>query len=144
MDHLSQFIGNHVLLCAGFAIVLFLIFFLEARIAGAGVGNRLTPQGVTQAINREEAVVIDIRDASVFRDGHIVGSVNIPMADWNAQERKLEKYKTKPIIIVDAMGQKVQMYRTKLITSGFENVKVLAGGVSAWRAASLPLVKGNK
>lgn len=143
MDHFSQFIGNHVLLCSAFAVVLFLIFFVEARIAG-GNGNHLTPQSVTQAINRENAVVIDIRDTSSFREGHIVGSVNIPMADWATQEKKLDKYHGKPIILVDAVGQKVQMYRAKLLKSGFENVKILAGGINGWRAASLPIVKGSK
>ena len=143
MDHLSQFIGNHALLCGAFAVVLFLVFFIEARIAGGG-GQHLTPQLVTQAINREEAVVVDLRDASVFRDGHIVGSLNIPMADWDVQQKKLEKYKAKPLVLVDAVGQKVQMYKIKLIKAGFTDVRILAGGINAWRAASLPLVKGNK
>ena len=143
MDHLSQFMSHHVLLCLGFALSLLVVFMVEARLAKGG-NHALTPQGVTQAINREDAVVIDIRDVDAFRDGHIIGSINVPSTQWEAQEKRLEKYKTKPIVIIDAMGQKAQTYQAKLTKSGFEQVKMLTGGINAWRSASLPLVKGSK
>lgn len=143
MDHLSQFVGNHALLCSGFALCLILVFFLEARIAG-GSGTHLTPQGVTLAINREDAVIIDIREVDAFREGHIIGAMNLSVANWESQGKKLEKYKTKPIVLVDVTGQKAQMYQAKLKKAGFEQVKILTGGMNAWRAANLPLVKGSK
>ncbi len=144
MEQLSQFVGNHWAMCGGFLILLLAIFYLEARTSGIAGGNRLTPQLVTHMINRDMAVVVDIREPNSFLDAHIIGSLNIPMSSWDVQIKKLQKYKSKPLIVVDAMGQKAQSYAHKLNQAGFENVKILGGGLNAWRNAKLPLVKGDK
>lgn len=38
----------------------------------------LTPAGFRQAVDEENAVVLDVRDLSDFAEGHIPGSINIP------------------------------------------------------------------
>jgi rhodanese-related sulfurtransferase len=144
MDHLSQFITHHWAMCGAFVIVILAIIMTEARIQGTSGGSRLTPQMVTHLINREMAVVVDIREANGFLDGHIVGAMNIPMSNWDTASKKLTKFKSKPVVIIDATGQKAQGFANKLKQAGFDNVKVLGGGVNAWRNAKLPLVKGNK
>lgn len=144
MDHLSQFVANHWVMCGAFLVALLGIFYMEARSQGVAGGNRLTPQLVTHAMNREMAVVVDIREPNGFLDGHVISAINVPMSSWDTQVKKLQKFKSKPIIVVDAMGQRSQGYATKLTQAGFENVKILAGGINAWRNAKLPLVKGSK
>lgn len=144
MDQFSQFVSNHWVMCGAFLVVLLAIFYVEARSQGVTGGNRLTPQLVTHAMNREMAVVVDIREPNGFLDGHIISAINIPMSSWDTQAKKLQKFKSKPVIVVDALGQKAQAYATKLKQAGFENVKILAGGINAWRNAKLPLVKGGK
>ena len=123
MDHLSQFISNHLLLSFGFIAVIIAIFVLEARSSGLAGGHRITPQMLTHLINRDKGVVVDIRDV---------------------QSKQLQKHKNKQLIVVDAMGQKAATYRTKLLKSGFEDVSLLGGGINAWKVAKMPLVKGNK
>lgn len=144
MDHLSQFVANHWAMCGAFLIVLVAIFYMEARTSGVAGGHRVTPQLATHMMNREMAVVVDVREANSFLDGHIIGAVNIPMSTWDAQSKKLQKFKDKPLIIVDALGQKSQGYATKLRQAGFSNVTILSGGLNAWKNAKLPLVKGKK
>lgn len=144
MDHLGQFITNHWALCGAFVLVLIAIVMVEARIQGGIGGARLTPQTATHLINREGAVVVDIREANAFLDGHIVGAINVPMSNWDVAAKKLQKYRSKPIVIVCNMGQKAQAYANKLKQAGFEQVKILGGGINAWRGAKMPLVKGNK
>lgn len=141
MDHLLQFIGHHWALCAGAIVVFIAIIMLEARTSGIAGGNRVTPQVLTQLMNREQAIVVDIRDTSDFRAGHIVGAVSMPIADWETRERQLEKYQHKPVILVDTTGQKSQTYATRLAKADFKNVKILGGGVNAWLSAKLPLVR---
>ena len=143
MTHVFQFLGNHWLLCGAFLAMLTVILFLEAQ-ASTSNEDKLTPQSATQLINRHDALLIDIRDSSAYRHGHIVNSLNIPSMEWDSQQNKLQKYQGKPIILVDALGQKVQTYVTKLKKSGFTQVKTLAGGINAWRTEKLPLVKGDK
>ena len=144
MDHLSQFVANHWPMCGAFLVVLLAIFYVEARSQGVAGGNRLTPQLLTHLMNRESAVVVDIREPNGFLDGHIIGAVNVPMSSWDAQVKKLQKHKSVPLVVVDAMGQKAQGYAAKLKQAGFDNVKILGGGVNAWRNAKLPLVKGKQ
>lgn len=144
MEHLSQFIINHMALSAAFIVVLVGIFILEARTAAGPTGSRLTPQLVTQMMNNEMAIVIDIRDGNAFRDGHIIGSINVPLSEWDSHLNKIEKFHDKPVIIVDAAGQKAVAQISKLTKSGFEQVKMLGGGIQAWRSEKLPLVRGKK
>ena len=54
---------------------------------------------------------------------------------------ELDKHKSSPIILVDAMGQQAGSAGRQLRAAGFENVMRLNGGISSWKESSLPLVK---
>ena len=47
-------------------------------IRGTG-GGSLTAQGAVQLINRERAVMIDVRDATEYAAGHATGARNVPL-----------------------------------------------------------------
>jgi rhodanese-related sulfurtransferase len=144
MDHLIQFIGHNWLLCGAFLAVLTAIVLVEGQDAGATGGLRLLPQAVTQLINRESAVVIDLQEVDAFREGHIVGAKNMPLSTWSEAQPKLKKYQSKPLVLVDQQGQKSARCARELQKAGFTQVHCLAGGLDAWRSAKLPLVRGNK
>jgi rhodanese-related sulfurtransferase len=55
----------------------------------------------------------------------------------------MEKYKTKPVILVCARGLQSVVVATQLRSKGFTQPMILAGGITAWQAAGLPLVKGK-
>ncbi len=95
----------------------------------------------TQLINREDAVVVDVRTDGEFSQGHIVNAVNIPQKSVEEQLTKLNKYRNKPIIMACRTGQVASGVGSKLRKNGFEQVYNLAGGLAAWESANLPLVK---
>ena len=101
----------------------------------------MTPALAIQLINREEAVVIDLRDATAFRDGHIVNAKNIPLVDFDHQQTKMETYRQRYVILVDVMGAKTAAIAARLKKNGFEKVVSLKGGIDAWKTAGMPLVK---
>ena len=136
---LFTFIINHWPLWLALFGVLALMFVNEYITKKQGPKN-LSPGAAVDAINREKAVVIDMRDAEAFRQSHIVDAKNIP----NAPITKLEKYKTKPFILICARGLQSSPLAVKLRKQGFTEVMVLTGGITAWKTASLPLVKGKK
>lgn len=141
LQKLWPFIMHHWILSAAFVLAVIVLIVLEARSKGVGGNTRLSVHQLTQLVNREQAVIVDIREAIVFNDGHIVNAVNIPLADVDQNIKRLEKDKQRPIVVVCAMGQKSLAVMNKLRKLGFEKVYVLTGGMAAWRNASMPVVK---
>jgi len=142
LHEITPFVIKHWPLAGAFVLVLILIFVEEAKSKQAG-GDKLTPAGATHLINREEAVVVDLRDVNAFRDGHIVNAKNFPLADFDRMKEKLEAFRDRPIILVDAMGLKTASVVITLKKSGFQKVVSLKGGIDAWKSASMPIVKGK-
>ncbi len=140
MEKLPAFIAHHWFLVACFVVAFILLIITEARSKGLG-GGRVTPQQATILINRENAVVVDIRDANAFNAGHVVNAQNIPAAQLDQQMNRLEAFKQRSIILVCATGQKSLSVMATLKKRGFEKVFVLTGGMGAWKNASMPVVK---
>lgn len=140
-QQIFHFIAKHWYWVAALIIALLLLIYEESKTRGVG-GSRLTPPMATRMINSENAVVLDIREANAFAQGHIVGAVNVPLPDLERNAKQLEKYKQRPIILVCASGQKSASVMNELRKQGFAKIYVLAGGIGAWKTASMPLVKG--
>jgi rhodanese-related sulfurtransferase len=99
------------------------------------------PAEVVQLINRQNAVVVDVRDPNAFRAGHIVGALNLPTADLPARAAELDKYKARPVVLAAQFSQNAVRGAILLRKRGFEHVGVLAGGIGAWERAQLPVEK---
>ena len=137
MDRLFEFVVNHYILVSLFVAFLLAILFLESRRGGA----KVSAQAAVNLINKDEAVVVDIRDRKEFGEGRITGSVNIPLNSLKSRAAELNKFKDKQIIVADKMGQHSAMAVKQLNAEGFTNVVRLNGGISDWKASNLPLVK---
>ncbi|HVT63146.1 MAG TPA: rhodanese-like domain-containing protein [Legionellaceae bacterium] len=138
MDHLHQFINNHWQLVLAFVVILVIIFIHEA-IAVKKQGKTLNTAQTVEQINHHNAVVIDIRSAELFKKGHIIGAIRATLADFKLP--KMNQYKEKPIVLVCARGLESPALAAKLHAVGFKQVMVLGGGLAAWQAAHLPVVK---
>lgn len=140
MQQIQQFIINHWALWLAFLTLLILIIINEV-IAQKQKAKALSPTEAVDFINHQDAVVIDIRDAESFQKGHIINSIRAT-ADEFAQPR-MEKYKTKPLILVCNRGIQAANLAMQLRAQGFTQAMVLSGGLSAWTGADLPLAKGK-
>ena len=103
--------------------------------------GEVTPTEATLLINREDALVIDVRETQEFLTGHIAGARNIPLGKLSDRLAELEADKTRPIVLVCASGTRSATAQKTLLAAGFAQVNNLAGGVSAWQNANLPLTK---
>ncbi len=137
MEQIIEFIFNHPLLSGGFAVLLILLIITEKRRGGQSIGTG----ELTRLMNQENAVVVDLRDKKEFNRGSITGSLNIPYASLKSRIGELDKHKSVPVILVDAMGQHAGSVGRQLREAGFENVVRLSGGIGTWQGESLPLVK---
>jgi len=136
MAQFLEFLMNHLLLTGMWVVTFAAILFYHQRTAGKAVG----PAAAVMLINRRDAVVLDVRDKKEFELGHIVDSVNIPMAKLSQRITELHKHKEKPIVVVCKLGQQSADAVKSLQTAGFSEVFKLAGGLTEWKAQSLPLV----
>lgn len=140
MEHLGQFIINHWGLWLLLLAVLVSIFVNE-YLAQKKAAKALSPEAVVGLMNEDKAVIIDLREKETYSKGHIIQAIQATEDDFSSQ--RMDKYKTKTIILVCARGQQSSALATKLRGLGFSDPLVLAGGVEAWRARDLPLVKGR-
>jgi rhodanese-related sulfurtransferase len=107
----------------------------------ASARSGLTPTDAVQLINREKAVVVDVSEADEFAAGHITGSRNIPVSDFDQRLPEVVKNKTLPLILVCASGGRATRCLAKAKTLGYEKAVVLGGGLRAWKDANLPVEK---
>jgi rhodanese-related sulfurtransferase len=107
---------------------------------GAG-GPWVNTLQATQLMNRDDAVVVDLRPAADFAKGHILGARSVPLADLEKRAGELDKYKAKPVIIYCNAGNSASAGVALLRRNGFANVVNLAGGYAAWQQAGLPVEK---
>jgi rhodanese-related sulfurtransferase len=114
---------------------------LAPGIRASARGGGLTPGAAVQSINRERAVVVDVSEADEFAAGHIVGSRNIPVAQFQQRLPEVVKNKTVPLILVCASGARAQRCLATAKSLGCDKAVVLAGGLRAWKEANLPVEK---
>lgn len=141
MDKLVDFATRHGQLSLALVIILLAIFISEF-LAQKKRARELSPTDAVNMINHERAVVVDIRSLDLYNQGHILGAIRSSEEDFT--QKRMNKYQSKPLILVCARGISSATLATKLKAQGFENVQVLAGGITAWQAAGLPVVKKTK
>lgn len=137
MAQLLPFLSHHPFLVSLFIVILIAWIALELWRLGAQQGI-----DVNQAIlllNREEAKVIDIREAADYRKGHIVNASNIPESRLAEELPRLKLAKERPLIVCCASGLRAPQAAKQVRAAGFEKVHVLKGGIQGWQEAGLPL-----
>jgi rhodanese-related sulfurtransferase len=128
-------------------ILLFAVAFVSGAMLlwpyvrrGSG-GPWVSTLQATQMINREDALVLDVREPTEFDNGHLLGAKNMPLGSVEARAGELDKHKAKPVIVVCGDGNRASKAASILREKGFANVVNLAGGLPAWQQAGLPVVK---
>lgn len=136
MEQFFEFVGAHWILSSLW------VFFLVALITyhQSKSGQALGPHQATQLINRENGVVVDIRDKKEFAKGHIVEAVNVPLARLKEGAPELNRYKERPVLVVCNLGNQSGEAVTALTQQGFSQATRLRGGITEWRSQGLPLV----
>jgi rhodanese-related sulfurtransferase len=107
-------------------------------------GNNVSPVEATLLINREDAHIVDVREADEYAGGHLPEARNIPTGKLAERIGELDKFKDKPIIVCCASGMRSGKATAELKKQGFTRLYSLAGGVDAWVAAGYPIKKGTR
>ncbi|AWI77363.1 sulfurtransferase [Parazoarcus communis] len=109
-------------------------------------GNKtlVSPTEATMLINREDAIVVDVRDQGEYGKGHIPNARHLPMAEIARRASELDKFKSRPIILCCATGARSGSALATLKKAGFEKLYNLRGGLIEWDKAGQPVSKKRK
>ncbi len=94
-----------------------------------------------QMLNRKDAVMIDVREPGEFHSGHAPNAKNIPSGELEKRIGELEKFKSRPLVVVCQTGSRSHVATAILKKAGFGEVVVLGGGMGAWQQANMPTEK---
>lgn len=136
-----EFIKENILLI-GLALGSGILLLMPGFRKGAGgVPNLSTAEAIT-LINRQHALVLDVREDTEFASGHIIDAKHIPLAKLPERLSELNKYKDKPILVNCQRGMRSAKACEILRKADFKQIHNLQGGLEAWMTAKLPVVKG--
>ena len=132
---MSQFIVQNALLIiiAVIAAVSLAMPLINTRRFGPMVSS----EQAVSLINKQNALVVDVRAQKDFKRVRIANSVNIPANE--IQNRLGELSKDRTIIVVDNSGNMSAAASQLLRGVGFTKVYVLDSGLVGWMRDKLPL-----
>ena len=140
LTQILEFATNHPFLVLAFVVLLALVFFNEFKIATQRFAS-LSPAGAVQLMNKEDVVVLDVREPSETAAGKISKAIQIPVGALKTRIGELEKHKDKTVLVYCKTGARAGAACKELGRNGFEKVYTLSGGMAAWQEAHLPISK---
>ncbi len=141
MERILEYAARHPLLF-GATVVLALAAaayeFSRARSGGQAVG-------ATEAVRllNQGAILVDVRSAAEFESGHVLDARHLPQDQVAQAAESLKRFKDKVVITCCETGLRSGAAARVLRTLGFAKAVNLRGGLQAWRAENLPLVKNT-
>jgi len=134
-----KFLQENILLIAvAFVSGAMLLWPYVRRATG---GPSVNPSQATQLINREDALMVDVRDPGEYGAGHILGAKNLPLSGLASGAELAAKRKDRPLIVYCDTGNRSAKAAAALKSQGYTRVLNLSGGLGAWQQAGLPVEK---
>jgi rhodanese-related sulfurtransferase len=106
---------------------LYLIIKLFGFLGRLGI-KQITPKELEQ---KKGMMLLDVRPAKEYEQGHIPGAVHVPLADVGERVKKLKK--DKDLVVYCRSGNQSIWAIKRLMGMGYKNLYNLKGGYSAWK-----------
>lgn len=96
-------------------------------------------KGFAELMTNPNVVVLDVRTADEFKDGHLVGALNIDQAQGDFIQKVKEALPTdRAIAVYCRSGRRSANAAGRLAAEGYKAVN-LKGGILAWKEAKMPV-----
>jgi rhodanese-related sulfurtransferase len=86
--------------------------------------------------------VLDVRERGAYERGHIFRTTSLPRRQLETRLPPLVTAPATPIVVVDADGALAPLAAATITAMGYRDVRVLEGGLAAWRRAGRAVVQG--
>ena len=112
-------------------VIMVALFAAGCSQSPAGASVDVSVDEALRLWQAKEAILIDVRTPAEYREGHIPGVVNIPLAE--IEKRLGEIPKDKKVVLICRTGNRSAQGTKFLRGKGFENVFNSTGGMSTWK-----------
>ncbi|HEY5636433.1 MAG TPA: rhodanese-like domain-containing protein [Burkholderiales bacterium] len=134
-----EFVRENILL---FAVALVSGAMLMWPLVRRGTGGpQVDTLQATQMINRQDAVLVDVRELAEWTQGRVLGARHVPAGQIEARAAEISKKKDRPVIVYCESGNRSSGAAATLRKHGYTSVYNLSGGFAGWRQAGLPVAK---
>lgn len=139
-EYIDFFSNNLMLSIAWLAIAVILVHsIIKEKLS---VVKNVTALQATLMMNKENALLVDVRSSDEYKKGHIVNAKNITLSQIEQGKfTGIENNKQTPIIVVCESGTRAAGAANKLHKAGFTQVCNLSAGMDGWVSANLPTTK---
>ncbi|ANZ22301.1 hypothetical protein ATN01_00255 [Buchnera aphidicola (Diuraphis noxia)] len=144
MKEVIFFCNQHFILISlwFFFLILSLLLIIKINSFKDKIINNIQ---AIKLINKNNGIVVDTRSIEVFKKGHIVNSINIPLNQiLSGNLKKIEDYKSFPVILILSEMNECKNCMAEFLKNGFNRIYVLKNGIYYWSLDHLPLVIEDK
>lgn len=112
--------------------------FQKLIAAAKGKITEVAPNDAAAAVERGEALLVDVRSRDDWQSGHAAGARHLEHGEIELEIEDVAPDLDQPIICYCGGGSRSALVTESLQKMGYRNVRSMAGGFRAWRAAGLP------
>ncbi|WP_328824940.1 rhodanese-like domain-containing protein [Uliginosibacterium aquaticum] len=138
-----DFVSQNIFLIT-LAVISGLALFIPVLRDAQASTSQVSPAQAVMLLNRQNAVIVDVRETAELATGKIEGARHIPAGEIKARSGELDKFKNRPLILVCESGARSGRALADLRKAGFAQAYNLAGGIKAWKEAGQPLAGGKQ
>ena len=103
--------------------------------------REVTAQQAAELIGNTEPLVLDVRTPKEYQQGHLEGSVLIPLQELQTRWPEIADYRNQDVLIYCATGNRSTVASKILIDSGFKRIVNMRHGIVDWAQQGLPFVQ---
>lgn len=139
--------SRFVLFVPGMAVAAVLAGGCESRMTDASI-RMISVEEVRHLTEKaaegdsEAVLLIDARPASHYAEIHLPGAVNIPLQQIDPERERdprIRRYENLVVYGDDPASATARALTKRLMSTGYEGVRMFAGGLAEWRARGYPL-----
>ena len=98
-------------------------------------------EAAREALERSNAIVIDIREPSEHATGVAKGAKLIPMSQLSARIKEVPQLPDQPVLLICNTQNRSSRVAEQLRAAGYSNISYVNSGMSQWAARGWPMVK---
>lgn len=108
--------------------------------ADGNAGASVSLEQAREALQRQQAVVFDIREPAEHASGVAAGMRLLPMSQFGARLAEIPNDPQQPVLLICNTQNRSSKAVATLRERGYQNVRYVQGGMSRWAANGWPMV----